>query len=120
LHKKTKRGSNSKKEEEGKYHERIDNHRKDGYSISDTRTQRNHSPPYLAGNYYAYEDSISIPKVSPIRYQRRMHEVDILQGDLRKLKPPSFDGQSEREDDVEAFFLGIKRYFQLHNYSSNL
>jgi hypothetical protein len=43
-----------------------------------------------------------------------------LQGELRKLKPPSFDGEREREDDVEAWFLGLRRYFQLHNYSLNL
>jgi hypothetical protein len=43
-----------------------------------------------------------------------------LQGELRKLKSPSFDGEREREDDVEAWFLGLMRYFQLHNYSSNL
>jgi hypothetical protein len=58
--------------------------------------------------------------VSPVRNQRRRHELDSLQGELRKLKPPSFDGGREREDDVEAWFLRLKRYFQLHNYSSNL
>jgi hypothetical protein len=39
---------------------------------------------------------------------------------LRNLKPPSFDGEREREDDVEAWLLRLMRYFQLHNYSSNL
>jgi hypothetical protein len=58
--------------------------------------------------------------VSHVRHQRRRHELDSLQGELRKLKPPSFDGEREREDDVEAWFLGLRRYFQLHNYSSNL
>jgi hypothetical protein len=58
--------------------------------------------------------------VSPVKHQRRRHELDSLQGELRKLKPPSFDGEIEWEDDVEAWFLGIGRYFQLHNYLSNL
>jgi hypothetical protein len=53
-------------------------------------------------------------------HQRIRHELENLQGELRKLKPPSFDGEREREDDVEAWFLGIRRYFQLHSYSSNL
>ena len=39
---------------------------------------------------------------------------------MRKLKPPSFDGEREREDDVEVWFLGHNRYFQMKNYSSNL
>jgi hypothetical protein len=58
--------------------------------------------------------------VSLVKHQRRKQEVDSLQGELRKLKPPSFGGEREREDDVEAWLLGLKRYFQLHNYSSNL
>ena len=43
-----------------------------------------------------------------------------MQGEMRKLKPPSFEGEREREDDVEAWLLGLRRYFQFHNYSSNL
>jgi hypothetical protein len=58
--------------------------------------------------------------VSHVRNQRRRHEVDSLQGEMRNLNPPSFDGEREREDDVEAWLLGCRRYFQLHNYSSNL
>jgi hypothetical protein len=58
--------------------------------------------------------------VSPVRQQRRKQEVDSLQVDLRKLKPPSFDGEREREYDVEAGLLGLQRYFQFHKYSSNL
>jgi len=46
--------------------------------------------------------------------------LDGLQKELMKLKPPSFDGEIEREDDVESRLLGIRKYFQLHNYSSNL
>jgi hypothetical protein len=46
--------------------------------------------------------------------------VDNLQGELRKLKPSSFDGEKEREDDAEAWLLGVRGCFQFHNYSSNL
>jgi hypothetical protein len=46
--------------------------------------------------------------------------LDSLQGESRKIKPPSFDGERERDDDDESWFLGLTRYFELHNYSSNL
>jgi hypothetical protein len=46
--------------------------------------------------------------------------VESLQGYMRIIKPPSFDGEREKEDDVETWFLGLRIYFQLHNYSSNL
>jgi hypothetical protein len=66
------------------------------------------------------DDPISSLEVSHVRPQRRKQEVDSLQGELRKLKPPSFDGEREREDYVEAWLLGLWRYFQFHNYSFNL
>jgi hypothetical protein len=118
LHRKRRNGY--EKEEEGRFCERRDDCGRDGYSRSARRTHRHHSPPYSARKFDASEDSISSPEVSPVRHQRRRQEVDILQGELRKLKPPSFDGKKEREDDAEAWFLGLRKYFQLHNYSSNL
>jgi hypothetical protein len=30
---------------------------------------------------------------------------------MRKLKPPSFNGERERKDDVKVWFLGIRKYF---------
>jgi hypothetical protein len=65
--------------------------------IQEGETHRHHSPPYLTRNSYVSEDSIRSPEVSHIRHQRRIHEWDGLQGDLRKLRPPSFDGERERE-----------------------
>jgi len=58
--------------------------------------------------------------VSPIKHQIRKQEVDILQGEMSNVKTPSFDREREREDDAKAWFLGLKRFFQLHNYFSNL
>jgi hypothetical protein len=66
------------------------------------------------------DDPVNSPEVFPVRHQRRKQEVDSLQGDLKKLKPPSFEGEREREDYAKAWFLGLRRHFHLHNYSSNL
>jgi hypothetical protein len=58
--------------------------------------------------------------VSHVRHQRQRHELDSLQGELRKLNPPYFDGEREREDDDEVGLVGTRKYFQFHNYSSYL
>jgi hypothetical protein len=58
--------------------------------------------------------------VSLVRHQRRIPKLDSLQGDLRKLKPPILDGDHRKGEDVEAWLLDVRKYFQLHNYSSNL
>jgi hypothetical protein len=120
LQRQTKKGSNSRQEEGGKCHEIRDSHGRDGYSRSANRAHGHHSPPYSGRKFDASDDPVSSPKVSPIKQQRVKQEVDSLQGEMRKLKPPSFDGEREREDDVEAWFIGLQIYFQLHNYLSNL
>jgi hypothetical protein len=119
LHRKTKNGSNLRREEEGRYREIRDNYNRASYSRSVSKTHRHHSP-HSARKFYASEYFIRIPEVSLVRHQRTRHELDSLQGELRKLKPPYFDGEREMKHDVEEWFLGLKRYFQLHNYSSNL
>jgi hypothetical protein len=58
--------------------------------------------------------------VSPIIHQRRRHDQNHLQGDLRKIKPPTCDGENKMGEDVEAWLIGTRKYFQLHEYSSNL
>jgi len=58
--------------------------------------------------------------VSPIRRQMRSPEGDILQGELRKVKPPTFNGYDSKGEDDEAWLLEMKKYFQLHNYPSRV
>jgi hypothetical protein len=111
LQKQTKKVSNSRQEEEGRCHERKDDHGRVCYSRSASRAHGYHSPPYSERKFYVVDDPIRSPEVSPVRHQIRKQEVDSLQGELRNLKPPSFGGEREREDDVEAWFLGIRRYF---------
>jgi hypothetical protein len=43
-----------------------------------------------------------------------------LQGGLGKIKRPTFDVDRKKDEDVETWLLGMKKYFQFHNYSSNV
>jgi hypothetical protein len=36
---------------------------------------------------------------------------------MNKTKPPTFDGEHKKEEDAETWFLGMRKYFQLQNYS---
>jgi hypothetical protein len=58
--------------------------------------------------------------MSHARQQRRRHGFDNLQGWIRRLKPPTFVGEHRKRQDVEAWLLGTRKYFQLNNYSSNM
>ena len=41
-----------------------------------------------------------------------------LQGEFRKIKPPTFDG--EAKEVTEAWLINMKKYFQVYEYNSNL
>jgi hypothetical protein len=38
---------------------------------------------------------------------------------MNKIKPPTFDGEHKKEEDAETWFLGMKKYFQMQNYSAH-
>jgi len=48
------------------------------------------------------------------------HGSYILQGELIKINPPSFDGENRKGEDAETLLLGVKKYFWLHDFSSNV
>ena len=65
-----------------------------------TRREHNRSSPY------------------PIKKHKRRFGVDELEGEMNKIKPPTFDGEHKKDEDVETWLLGMRNHFQLHNYSS--
>ena len=74
-------------------------------------------------------DTIITPKVTPreghIVFQAHpqpenteKYGRDELKEEINNIKPPTFDGEHKKEEDVETWLLGMKKYFQLQNYSS--
>jgi hypothetical protein len=45
--------------------------------------------------------------------------VDELRGEMNKIKPPTFDGEYKKDEDAETWLMGMRKYFQLYNYSSH-
>ena len=45
--------------------------------------------------------------------------MDELKGEMNKIKPPNFDGEKNKDEDDETWLLGMRKYFQLQNYSSH-
>jgi hypothetical protein len=91
------------------------------HSRSVSRTHKPHySPTHSSEKAYPSKESQSIPKVSLVKHQRRRHELDNLQGELKNIKPPIFYGENKKGEEVESWLLGIEKCFPLHNYSLNL
>jgi hypothetical protein len=60
----------------------------------------------------------SISRPYPTINHRRSG-VDELKGEMNKIKPPTFDGEQKKDEEVETWILGMRKYFQLQNYSSH-
>jgi hypothetical protein len=54
----------------------------------------------------------------PTRNHKR-YGVDELKSEMNKIKPPMFYGEHKKEEDAETWLLGMRKYFQLWNYSSH-
>jgi hypothetical protein len=100
-------------------------------SSRQVKTSRSHSRRYEHGNdnnsrsvnrgHHSLRKSIrrahasswlgSSPSVSRIRRQWRRLEGDILKGELGKIKPPNFNGENSKGEEVEAYILEMKKYF---------
>ena len=42
-------------------------------------------------------------------------KIDHLEGEFKKIKPTSFDGESKTGEEAEAWLLDIKKYFPIYN-----
>jgi hypothetical protein len=40
--------------------------------------------------------------------------------EFKKAKPPSFDGEIKKGEEAEAWLLGLKKYFRVHDFLENL
>jgi hypothetical protein len=51
---------------------------------------------------------------------RKRKQIDHLEGEFKKIKPATFDGESRTGEEAEARLLDIKKYFQIYNYFNNM
>jgi hypothetical protein len=107
----TKQSTIARQVEISKSHDRRGDHRRYRRSRSVIRHHHHHSPGHSIRMSHALSRSERNPSVSHGRRRRRRPKPDILQGEIRKLKPTSFDGDHRKEEDVEAWLLGMRKYF---------
>jgi hypothetical protein len=82
---------------------------------SETRSDdrhHQHSPKHSARR------ACNNSSMSPVRKYKKKSGVDEIQGEMNKIKPPNFDGEHKKDEDAKTWLLGMIKYFQLHNYSS--
>jgi hypothetical protein len=62
------------------------------------------------------EKGDSSSKGTPSAEDKKRKQTDHLEGEFKKIKPTTFDGESRTREEVEAWLLDIKKYFQIYNY----
>jgi hypothetical protein len=50
------------------------------------------------------------------REEEKRHSESSLIEEFKKAKPPTFVGEIKRGEEAKAQMLGLKKYFQVHNY----
>ena len=56
--------------------------------------------------------------LSPCRKKQRSN--DSLQGGFRKIRVLTYEGEVNTREKDEEWLLGMRKYFQVHNYSSEM
>ena len=52
--------------------------------------------------------------------KKKRQYQDEITGEFKKIKPPTFNGEVETGEEAEAWLSGMKKYFQIYNYSGEL
>jgi hypothetical protein len=82
------------------------------------RRSRSGSRHYRLSPKHFGRETHSSSSSSPIRKHRKSGKNE-LKGEMNKIKPPTLDGEHKKEEDAETWLLGMRKYFQLQNYSSH-
>ena len=64
----------------------------------------------------ALEDSSS----SSHRSKRKRHYQNISHDEFKNSKPLAFDGEVKNGQEAKAWLLGMRKYFQVQDYSGNM
>jgi hypothetical protein len=113
----TKKVASARQVSTSRSHRKMDDHGNDRHSRSMSR--HHHSPRKSTRRTHARSGLGRSPSVSPFWRQRRRPKEDILQGELRKIKPPTFNGEHMKGEEAKSWLLEMKKYFKLHDYPSS-
>ena len=56
---------------------------------------------------------------SNYRFRKKKYKpYEEISGEFKKIKPPNFNGEMEKGEEVKAWLSRMKKYFQIYNYSN--
>ena len=52
--------------------------------------------------------------------KKKYKPYEEISGEFKKIKPPTFNGETEKGEEAESWLSGMRKYFQIYNYSNQL
>ena len=52
--------------------------------------------------------------------KKKFKPYEEISGEFKKIKPPTFNGETEKGKEAKSWLSGMKKYFQIYNYSNQL
>ena len=89
------------------YHKWASNPREEG--------KEKHTPKPPEGDYHSPSNDESLS-----RCREKPRNDDNLQGNFRKIRDPTYEGEVNMGEKDEEWLLAMRKYFRVHNYSSEM
>ena len=52
--------------------------------------------------------------------KKKYRPYEEISRELKKIKPPTFNGETGKGEEAESWLSGMRKYFQIYNYSNQL
>ena len=94
-------------------------HQRRSKNMKLTKTESNASSEVFneQQSYHTTSDSSEAELYDRKKKYRPYEEIS---GEFKKIKPPTFNGDTEKGEEAESWLSGMRKYFQIYNYSSQL
>ena len=84
-------------------------------SIPREGEKEQHTTEAPKGDHHSPSSDVSLsPRI------KKQRSYDSLQGDFRKIRAPTYEGEVKTGEKDQEWLLGMRKYFQVHNYSSEM
>ena len=67
-------------------------------------------------NYHTSDSS----EVELYERKKKYRPYEEISGEFKKIKPPTFNGETEKGEEAESWLSRMRKYFQIYNYSNQL
>src|SRR5882757_5413783 len=94
-------------------------HQRKSKKMKHTKTESSSSSEVFGEqrNYHSTSDSSDDKQYKKKRKYKPYEEIS---GEFKKIKPPTFNGETEKGEEAESWLSGMKKYFQIYSYSNQL